>query len=405
MPAQTYTVKGGDNLFSIAGGVYGDQRMFAEIMRLNGLTSGVIRPGMVLRLPAPKPSAAINITQGLMDTMKAENDFVQKNQRMPTEQELQQATQQQIGNISPVVSERVDLLRQQRQEKNMLMAEQAQQAPTTRSTISMAPKAPELTAAQKQEAAAMTPEARVAFGSRYGQPAITQPSVYARLQEPYRYTQPVAPVQPYSITTPGVMAGVYFNPERAVPPTPSPEMQFQQQMQQSFAPKTTQAPAQAPQLRSQLETVPIGSESVLGLTKANLNQPIPDFSMPEASNPEYLKQIGMTQPQINYYLQTINKPSLTQQEADQFRSVFNIESGSLFDQDIQSAVSNPTLPASSQEIMGNIWSELQNTGYYGMPTEWIVGGGPRIGGGGRGGGGGEGYQNYSGGGTWTWRGQ
>jgi LysM repeat protein len=85
---QTYTVKGGDNLVNIAQNIYQNPRMFAEIMRLNGLTSGVIRPGMVLRLPAPKQNEAIMIQQNSLDMLKAENEYVKQNNKIPTSQEL-----------------------------------------------------------------------------------------------------------------------------------------------------------------------------------------------------------------------------------------------------------------------------------------------------------------------------
>jgi LysM repeat protein len=397
MPVQTYTVKGGDNLFSIAGNVYGDQRMFAEIMRLNNLGSGVIRPGMVLRLPAPKPSSAISVSPGLMQKVTAENQFVQQNKRLPSEQEIQQTMAS-----TPVVSTNVDLLRQQRQERNMLMAEQAQQAPTERSRISMAPPAPALTQAQQAEASAFTPEARAAYGTRYGQAQPSQPSVYAQLQRPYAYTKQTEPVKPYSITTPGVMSGIYFRPELAKEPVVSPEMQYSQQNQQQMQQQSNQkVQPTLPQLRSQLETVPIGSESVLGLTRSTLTeQQIPSPASEQATDPAYLRQIGMTPAQINYFIDTLNKPSLTQQDADQFRSVFNIQPGSAFDNLIQQTIINPVAPSTNEEVMGSIWQELQNTGGYGMPMEWIIGGG------GGGGGGGQGNKRspYSIGGTATYGG-
>ena len=92
MPVQgnQYVVEGGDNLFSIAEKMYGDQRMFAEIMRLNRLGSGVIRPGMVLNLPRQKPSSQISIAKGLVEQLGAENKFVQTNNRLPTPAEMQQ---------------------------------------------------------------------------------------------------------------------------------------------------------------------------------------------------------------------------------------------------------------------------------------------------------------------------
>lgn len=47
-----YTVKAGDNLWNIATAYLGSGARYPEIMQLNGLTSHVIYPGMQLRLPA-----------------------------------------------------------------------------------------------------------------------------------------------------------------------------------------------------------------------------------------------------------------------------------------------------------------------------------------------------------------
>jgi hypothetical protein len=49
MPEGYYTVKTGDSPASIAGDVYGDQRMFAEIMKANGGVA--LKPGMRIVLP------------------------------------------------------------------------------------------------------------------------------------------------------------------------------------------------------------------------------------------------------------------------------------------------------------------------------------------------------------------
>jgi len=96
MPQQgnQFVVSGGDNLFSIAEKVYNDQRMFAEIMRLNKLSSGVIRPGMVLTLPRQKPSSQIVINRDTMNYLKTENKILQDTGRVPTTQEVQLSTQQ-----------------------------------------------------------------------------------------------------------------------------------------------------------------------------------------------------------------------------------------------------------------------------------------------------------------------
>ncbi len=49
--ASTYTVKAGDTLWDIAQNQLGNGSRYKEIMTLNGLTSDVIQPGQVLKLP------------------------------------------------------------------------------------------------------------------------------------------------------------------------------------------------------------------------------------------------------------------------------------------------------------------------------------------------------------------
>lgn len=79
----TYTVKTGDNLATIAKQFYGNERMFAEIMRLNNLTSGMIKSGMVLRMPMNKPGQDISISQGLMTGMQQENNNARQAAGLP----------------------------------------------------------------------------------------------------------------------------------------------------------------------------------------------------------------------------------------------------------------------------------------------------------------------------------
>lgn len=455
MPVQTYTVKGGDNLFSIAGNVYGDQRMFAEIMRLNNLGSGVIRPGMVLRLPAPKPSSSISVSPGLMQKVAAENQFVQQNKRLPSEQEIQQTMAS-----TPVVSTNVDLLRQQRQERNMLMAEQAQQAPTamqqTQSPYT-AEYAPSYNTAMRgrgykpitqgqflkesamglKESAMSAAEtglgraviggakAGATAGAALGLPAAGVGAIPGAIGGGIAggfygglgyAAQQLAPIVSGSFRQglAGQAQAVRDYLGRPVDPATGMPIQTQQpQVQpQAQAPQAAYGspaaqiratrPATPQQLRSQLETVPIGAESALGLTRSTLTeQQIPSPASEQATDPAYLRQIGMTPAQINYFIDTLNKPSLTQQDADQFRNVFNIQPGSAFDNLIQKTIVNPVAPSTNEEVMGSIWQELQNTGGYGMPMEWIIGGG-----GGGGGGGGQGNKRspYSIGGTATYGG-
>lgn len=58
---KTYTVKSGDSAASIAKQIYGNERMMAEILRLNGGVK-TLRSGMVLRLPRPKDNEDIFIS-------------------------------------------------------------------------------------------------------------------------------------------------------------------------------------------------------------------------------------------------------------------------------------------------------------------------------------------------------
>ncbi len=55
--ASTYTVKAGDTLWDIAQNQLGSGSRYKEIMSLNGLTSDVIHPGQVLKLPADSASS------------------------------------------------------------------------------------------------------------------------------------------------------------------------------------------------------------------------------------------------------------------------------------------------------------------------------------------------------------
>ena len=56
--ASTYTVKAGDTLWDIAQNQLGNGSRYKEIMALNGLTSDVIQPGQVLKLPTDGASNA-----------------------------------------------------------------------------------------------------------------------------------------------------------------------------------------------------------------------------------------------------------------------------------------------------------------------------------------------------------
>lgn len=163
MPQQgnQYVVEGGDNLFSIAEKMYGDQRMFAEIMRLNRLGSGVIRPGMVLNLPRQKPSSQISIAKGLVEQLGAENKFVQTNNRLPTPAEMQQQISGQAGSVSTPLTQSQQLQRDQ-------MGEQRWEQYQKRVGIDYANN-PTYTA---PATSGWTPEMKEAYGTRYSGEAL-----------------------------------------------------------------------------------------------------------------------------------------------------------------------------------------------------------------------------------------
>ena len=56
--ASTYTVNAGDTLWDIAQSQLGNGSRYKEIMTLNGLTSDIIQPGQVLKLPVGGASNA-----------------------------------------------------------------------------------------------------------------------------------------------------------------------------------------------------------------------------------------------------------------------------------------------------------------------------------------------------------
>lgn len=407
--AQTYTVKGGDNLFSIAGNIYKDQRMFAEIMRLNGLTSGVIRPGMVLRLPAPKPTQAINISYGLMDAIKAEDQFVKEKGYIPSQQELQNfQIQQKVPGLESAITNLNTGTLPQGTSIYQGHGAVGQVAPTpTTQPVKVQPTPSGYTSAMPKEAVA-------AYGTRYqnvsnvenniinamvaGQAGsafayVPQGSPYAQAQEKYRYTT-------------GSLTDWYK------PQTSTPEMQFSQQAQQQLAPSTPIVPQAIPQ-RQQTQNRFINTTTnnpptysvtfdteYPNIAKSNLQeQQLPNMADDKSNDQVYLQSIGLTPEQANYYSYIANKQNLTMQDVMQFRYVFNVKPGSQLDQTILGAYNaSAGVPKSNDQLMNSIWTELQQTGGFGMPTEWITRGG------GGGGGGRSGPSGYSTGGSATYGG-
>lgn len=375
----TYTVKSGDNLVKIARELYGNERMFAEIMRLNKLGSGVIRPGMVLNLPQNKANSEISISGNLLTGLAAENKGVKQpgvvagTSGTPTPASL------------GVTSQNVDLARQQRQERNMFLAEVAQQAGPP---SGVAPSAPKPTGTPS----GWTPEARKAYAERNVPSPTSQQSVYAKMQEPYRYQPPTATAQPFSIFTPGAVSTI---PGPGREAKLSPELQYSQQAQAQIPPK----PVTPPATMGAYAPVPFATQeerraSTLGLTRSNLTEqqlPNPQNGMPDNQS---LAKLGMTPSQIDLY-QKAFVSDLTQTEADQYRMVFNIQPGSNWDQLLQGITINPVAPNSNAETMGSIYADLMDLpSYYQMPTPMVTGGG------GGGGGGNEGGYRIGGGFTW-----
>lgn len=63
-----YVVKAGDSWAKIAGEMYGDQRMFAELMRANP-NIAMMRPGQTLKLPDPRKNAYVSNTEAAVSGM------------------------------------------------------------------------------------------------------------------------------------------------------------------------------------------------------------------------------------------------------------------------------------------------------------------------------------------------
>lgn len=466
MPVQTYTVKGGDNLFSIAGSVYGNQRMFAEIMRLNGLTSGVIRPGMVLKLPQPKPDYAINVSGGLMNAVKAENDFVQQNKRMPTQQELQdfQAQQQQQ---SPFFGGTLSFQKPDYSKPPYPTSGTVESLMTYKSPAAT-PTAPTTTQYPSPYTSEYQPGYNVAQRGRGYTPVTRQE--FAKGVGGYQRTFGVTgtPQTPEFLsgiskamegprflggiggTLLGTVAGIpgaitgnvigqglgslagaagytyqqtiepYLNQQvdpttgRVIYTQPLPKPPQAQTVAVYGPPKQAQPtqPTQPTQIQQQaqqkLYSVTFDTQTP-NIPKSTMQeQQLPDPDTVATMTPQQLTGIGMTPEYAKYYSNFWSKEQFTPAEANQYRYVFNIQPGSDMDQAITLSTIGVTATATNDETMGSIWQELQNLGQYGtMPTEWIIAG-PRQGGGGGGGGGGGsqggGGQNYSSGGSMTWGG-
>jgi hypothetical protein len=216
----------------------------------------------------------------------------------------------------------------------------------------------------------MSPEAAKAYGSRYGTPAKTEPSIYGQQNERYRYAPPKTPIG-YS----GLDFGqVSVSPERLYNKPYAelePDIQYAQQMQAQM-PKPQAPVAPLPINRAQIKSEPIGSESTLNLSRSALSeQQLPVGE--QALDINYLQTVGMTPPQAQYFIDTLQTEALTPQQAAQFRYVFNIQPGSDFDAKITNATFGA--PLSNDEMMGNIYDELWNVPAGYQPLEQIISGG------------------------------
>jgi hypothetical protein len=444
---QTYTVKGGDNLFSIAGNIYGpqNQKMFAEIMRLNGLTSGVIRPGMVLRLPSPKANSQINISHGLMAGINAENEYLQKFGKVPTPEELQKFSSGTSGtsgfnatSLSNVPSSITDREIQMATGTGGLIKNY--QPPVT-SQVSAEGVSPNLSSIEKAMRGGRSGSAQQQMTNQqrfnqyqYGvseeqarQNLIKQSPQYETIpgtdkkSSVYQYIPGASGLRaPFSATS-GSMAVPLTTVNQtqlreflASQPA-SPQMIYNPYTGKMEAMPTgsTQAPA-APAtpvkpkagfgavtgIPEQVLKPPapqMFNTSTPNIPKANITEDkLPDPASAQALDPNYLAGIGMTPQQMNYYTATLSKDGLTQSEADQFKYVFNIQPNSQLDQLVNSAIISSAPPPDNSQMVNDIWTSLNEIGYGTMPTEWIVGGGG-------GGGGGGNAPQYGSGGTWTYR--
>lgn len=415
---QTYTVKGGDNLFSIAANIYKNPRMFAEIMRLNNLTSGVIRPGMVLKLPRNRPDFAINITSGLMAGIKAENDFLQQYGRLPTQTELSNFVAN--GGTTPTLFGGVSGTGGLSQEQYQMRYRTATGTPDG-IKFAMPAQNQYVTPTVKTPTTSMVdPNAPITiqeFNRRKAQEAITGYEQANKKPTYYEQTYGEAPVPPKP-TYPGIsqMSSKFAQARQIV----------SEAVQQLVNPATGQLlypdGIQKPPLGSEILTSPLGSEILTQkpelqyynpLQKTTFNtvtpnvakstlqeQQLPDPTVDTNMNVAALQASGMNQDQANLYIRVLSSQNPTADDIYQFKYVFNITDTSELGKLLGSKL--VVVPPTNDQTMTNIWDELQKTGGYNMPTEWIIN--QRRGGGGRGGAGGGGSSTYFGGNSATYGG-
>jgi hypothetical protein len=67
--SNTYVVKAGDNINSIAKRIYGNERMFGELQRANSWYSGVLHAGDVLKLPSKRSNPFVSNTEAAAQGM------------------------------------------------------------------------------------------------------------------------------------------------------------------------------------------------------------------------------------------------------------------------------------------------------------------------------------------------
>lgn len=419
MPQQgnTYVVQGGDNLFSIAEQVYGDQKMFVDIMRLNKLGSGVIRPGMVLTLPKQRSGSALSASmdKNLISNLSAENKLVHETGKIPSRQELSQY----MSGVQPQTSISQSQLQMRGRSAGVNREMSAEQQQMRGRSAGVAPRS----STPYDPSAGWTNESKKAYGERYGTTQeknrtldaskfkeltnwdglnTTQKVGVGLLAAPVAavlssYKKQDAPYDAAYEYKPTVYP-MYRDSAMNVQKQPSSYPLYKQQT------AATQAPPVAP---------PVAPTQLPAITDATSYQSLATLPLAPEQKDAY-SDLDEARTIFFQNLQTGGSTqfTLTQEMAESFTNNFQVQDPDFYGL-LDAMLNSPNNtayfvpPVTNEEFVGSIYDMVMNTGYYGMPNPMDAINQNRSGSGGSTGentGGNSSFGNIGGGGNVTKRG-